>query len=224
MRALKRLIAVGLSVLVLSGTPLSGTAQSELGPGRWAKTIEQFSQWDAKNSAAQNAVLFVGSSSIVFWPTAASFPEHTIVNRGFGGSQIADVNHYFDQVVTPYAPAKIVLYAGDNDIAFGKSAEQVFADFKAFTELVRSKVGQAEILFLAIKPSLARWELWPQMRDANALISAYTADRPGMDYVDVATPLLGEDGTPGPFFVEDGLHLNANGYLVWTQVLAEFLK
>ena len=100
----------------------------------------------------------------------------------------------------------------------------MLTDFKTFAELVRSKVGDAEILFLAIKPSLARWELWPAMRDANALISAYTEDRAGMGYVDVATPLLGEDGTPGPFFVEDGLHLNANGYLVWTQVLAEFLN
>lgn len=196
-----------------------------MGPGRWAKTIEQFAQWDAKNSAPENAVLFVGSSSIVFWPTAASFPELAVVNRGFGGSQISDVNHYFDQVVTPYAPAKIALYAGDNDIAFGKTAQEVFADFRTFSELVRQKVGDAEILFVAIKPSLARWELWPQMHRANQLIEAYMAEQPGMTYVDVATATLNEDGTPnGAFFVEDGLHLNANGYLVWTQVLGAHLK
>ena len=217
MKRLLGLVCFFVASLVLAAAP-------DLNPGRWAKAVEEFALWDSKNSTPANAILFVGSSSIVYWPTADSFPNFPVVNRGFGGSQISDVNHYFDKVVSPHTPAKIVLYAGDNDIAFGKTPEDVFADFKAFANLVRQKVGDAEILFLSIKPSLARWELWPQMRKANQLVSDYMAEQQDMTYVDLATVLLNEEGEPGEFFVADGLHLNSIGYLVWTQTLTPYLR
>ena len=220
-------MGVARLVLVLGWLVCGSLAVAEApdpNPGRWAKAIEAFAAQDRKNSFPDDAILFVGSSSIMFWPTAAAFPGRPVINRGFGGSHLSDVNHFFDQIVAPYDPATIVLYEGDNDIAQGKSAEQVFEDFKEFAARVRQESDATRILFISIKPSVARWELWPVMSEANALIRSYIEEQRGMTYVDLASPLLNDAGEPKEVFIADGLHLNAYGYALWTEALAPYLE
>ncbi|UCG48928.1 MAG: hypothetical protein JSU94_03925, partial [Phycisphaerales bacterium] len=83
---------------------------------RWEGVIRQFEEWDSKNSFARDAVLFVGSSSIRMWATRNYFAGLPVINRGFGGSQISDVNYYAKRIVLKYEPQVIVFYAGDNDV------------------------------------------------------------------------------------------------------------
>lgn len=193
-------------------------------PARWEKSIATFEDWDRKNSPPANAVLFVGSSSIVGWSTAEAFSQHAVINRGFGGSHISEVTHYFDRVVAPYRPAVVVLYAGDNDIAAGLSAEQVAADFAAFVARFRGKFRETPIVFLSIKPSPARWEHWPTARAANRLIATLCEKQPGLRFVDVAAPMLDENGQPrAELYVADRLHLSAPGYAAWEAVLRPVL-
>ncbi|HJO04888.1 MAG TPA: SGNH/GDSL hydrolase family protein [Acidobacteriota bacterium] len=193
-------------------------------PGRFADEIAAFEQWDRKNAVPHHPVLFVGSSSIRFWPTAESFPEASVVNRGFGGAHISDVNHFAERIVLPYAPSAVVFYAGDNDVAAQKSPQRVFDDYRAFVSVVREALPSTPILFLPIKPSLSRWTLWPQMEQANDLIRAYSEEHALLLYVDIATPMLGNDGTPCPaLFVEDGLHLSEAGYAVWNRIVTPYL-
>lgn len=125
------------------------TGQGDPDPARFAKSpdgdevyIESFEYWDEKNSVPDDAVLFVGSSSIRKWPTSRYFPFVPVINRGFGGSHISDVNYYLDKTVLKYAPRAIVLYAGDNDIASGKSALRVFEDYKSFVARVNEKLAE----------------------------------------------------------------------------------
>lgn len=187
--------------------------------------IDTFIQWDQKNSVPENAILFVGSSSIRMWKTASAFPELTIINRGFGGSQISNVNHYYDVIVKKYTPTKIVFYAGDNDIAAGKSTEQVFKDFQSFIEKVERDLPETPVFYLPIKPSLNRWQLWPQMAAANEKIRQFTETRPNLFYVDTAMPMLNKNSEPNPdLFLDDGLHLNEKGYELWNEILRPFLK
>jgi lysophospholipase L1-like esterase len=219
-RSMWRIALVGA---VLSSASVLADAPDP-NPGRFAKDIETFEIWDRKNSFPSNAILFVGSSSIRLWPTANTFPGNPIINRGFGGSEISDVIHYYNQVVRPYEPSVIILYAGDNDIAGGKGAEQVLRDFKAFADRVQTEMPETRLLFISIKPSVARWDKWPTMVDANNLVREYATEHPNLGYVDLATPLLNEDGDPKDVFVDDGLHLNERGYFLWQQALAPYLK
>ncbi len=208
--------------LLLLSTPAG--AQENPDPLRFADDIAAFEAWDQKNATPPQPVLFVGSSSIVGWPTAARFPTLPVINRGFGGSHISDVLHYFDRVVQPYAPRALVFYAGDNDIAGNKSAAQVLADYQTFTERVHAQYPQTDIFFIPIKPSLSRWDMWPEMAKANQMIAAYSAEHPLLHYIDTATPMLGDDQTPDPtLFVEDGLHLNPTGYDLWTKIVQPYL-
>ena len=113
-----------------------------------------------------------------------------------------------------------MFYAGDNDIAAGKSPQQVFDDFQAFAKLVHDRLPKTRIIYLPIKPSIARWTKWPQMQDVNSQRREAVATDERIIYVDTATPMLGTDGQPRrELFLDDGLHLNAKGYALWTETL-----
>ena len=215
-------------VLVLAAAGLfagAGRAQDKPNFARWEKAIAAFEQQDQEKPPPPDAVLFVGSSSIRLWDVAKSFPGVATVNRGFGGSQLADSIHFAPRIVLKHKPRVVVLYAGDNDLAAGKTPEQVAADFRAFARVVHEALPRTRVVFIAIKPSLARWKLWDKVQQANALIAAQCQQDERLVYVDVAKPMLGADGKPrSELFVKDGLHLSAEGYAVWTAVLKPHLK
>ena len=215
---------VALAALLGAGATLAQEAAHDPDPARFEAEIRAFEAWDRQNSFPKDSVLFVGSSSIRMWQTAESFPDLAVINRGFGGSHASDVNHFAPRIVLKYAPRTIVFYAGDNDLADGKSPQQVAADFERFVELVHAKLPDTEITYLPVKPSLARWKLWPQMQATNALVQAFIDGKERLAYVDTATPMLGADGRPRPeLFLEDGLHMNAQGYQIWSDLLRQQL-
>jgi len=194
-------------------------------PKPFADEIRRFTEWDRKNSFPKDAVLFVGSSSARMWPTHESFPQWPVINRAFGGSKVAEVNHYFDQVVAPYHARVIVLYCGDNDVASGVTPEQVRDDFVAFVKRVRLTQPDTPIIYLSIKASGSRMKFWPAAQAANKLVREVCAAQPHLTFVDVATPLLGDNGQPrDELFLPDRLHLNEAGYAVWTRILTPVLE
>jgi len=189
-------------------------------PTRFESEIAAFEKWDRQNSVPRDAILFVGSSSIRMWETAKSFPDLPVINRGFGGSHISDVNHFMDRIVFKYKPRVIVFYAGDNDIAAGKSPQQVFEDFEAFLKVLQDRLPETNMIYLPIKPSIARWQLWPQMRETNARVEKLADEDLKIFYVNIATPMLAPDGRPRPeLFLSDGLHMNEKGYALWDELL-----
>lgn len=191
---------------------------------RWEKAIAAMEKADKEKPPPEGAVFFCGSSSMVRWDLKKSFPKLPVVNRGFGGSQVADSTHFAGRIILPHKPAVIVFYAGDNDIAAGKSAEKVRDDFKAFVKAVHDKLPRARVLYLAIKPSPKRWALVGEMRKANGLIEAVCKGDRRLEYVDVASPMLGEDGKPrAELYVKDELHLSEKGYELWTGIVAKRL-
>src|SRR5271166_6572501 len=120
---------------------------------RWEKAIAAFEEKDKLSPPPRNAIVFVGSSSIHFWNVDKSFPGLSVINRGFGGSELADSVHFAPRIVLPYEPRVVVLYAGDNDLGSGKTPEQVAADFRDFTRSIHSRLPKTRIVFLSIKPS-----------------------------------------------------------------------
>ena len=213
-------VILALSIVVCIMTTRAAGDVADPDPNRFEKDIADFAAWDSKNAAPVDPILFVGSSSIRMWKTHESFPQLPVINRGFGGSHISDVIHFFDRVVAPYAPKLILLYAGDNDVAGHKPATQVVRDYRRFVALVRETQPQVPIIFITIKPSGSRWSLWPEMNKANQMIKALSQKDPTLFFADLGTPLLKADGTPDDgLFRDDRLHLNAKGYQVWTRAL-----
>ena len=173
----------------------------------------------------KGGILFLGSSSIRGWKVEKWFPELPVVNRGFGGSQICDSTHYADRLVTIHQPRQVVFYAGDNDIAAGKSPEQVRDDFREFVEKVRKPQPELPIVFISIKPSFARWKLAEEIKEANRLIAADAEELGNVTYLDVWPAMLNEAGEPRKdLFVDDGLHMNEAGYDAWAKLLRPLLE
>lgn len=200
-------------------------SQDEKQAQRWKGAIEKFDEMDKKSPPEPGGVLFVGSSSIRKWDLARWFPDLNAVNRGFGGSQISDVNYYLEQLVLRHAPRIVVFYSGDNDIAGGKDATRVFNDFEKFADEVHRRLPKTHIIFVPVKPSVARWKLWPEMQKADAMIEKLVDEQSYLHYADTATPLLGDDGRPRPeLFAKDGLHLSDDGYRLWTDIVRKSIE
>jgi lysophospholipase L1-like esterase len=194
-------------------------------PTRFKKDIDAFMKWDSKNSPAENAVLFVGSSSIVMWETNEAFGEYPVINRGFGGSHISDVIYYYDKVIQGYDPALIVFYAGDNDAASGKAAEQILEDYKYLLSRIRKDYPEVPFIYLPIKPTSSRWKYWDEMKKTNRLIREFNKQKENLYYVDTATALLTPKGLPNDeLFLKDKLHMNEKGYNLWNEILRVHLK
>jgi lysophospholipase L1-like esterase len=167
----------------------------------------------------------VGSSSIRLWDLGRSFPNLPVLNRGFGGSQIADAVKHADLLVIRHKPRTVVFYAGDNDLAAGKTPQQVTDDFKAFVARIHAALPDTRVAFIAIKPSILRWGNIAQVRKANALIREYCDADDRLGFVDVDGPMLGWDGKPRKdLLIQDGLHLSPKGYVLWTALVQPFLE
>ena len=194
-------------------------------PNHWEKDIRNFEEWDSKNSFVSDAVLFVGSSSIRNWATRECFPDFAVINRGFGGSQISDVNYYAHRIVLPYKPKVIVFYAGDNDIAAGKNPKRVCDDFQKFVKLIHEHLPGTRIIFISIKPSLSRWSFWPRMNEANLMVKKFSNKDKRLSFADVKNVLLGRDRKPDTkLYLDDQLHLNSKGYEAWTKLLRPMIE
>lgn len=192
---------------------------------RWESDIAGYEAMDRKSPPVQDGIVFIGSSSVRLWDVRKSFPDLPVVNRGFGGSQLADSVRYADRILIPYRPKTVVLYAGDNDLAAGKSPEQVLADYKAFVAKVHGALPDTRIVYVAVKPSPKRWALIEKVRETNRLIRAAAEQGPGQVFVDVEKPMLTAEGQPrAELFRADELHLNDEGYKLWTALVRPHLE
>ncbi|MBC3767435.1 GDSL-type esterase/lipase family protein [Neptunicella marina] len=188
------------------------------------KEIDAFERQDRENTFPQQAILFVGSSSINYWPTAEAFADKVVINRGFGGAITDDVLHVYNKVIGKYNPSKVVIYVGDNDIAKGMSVAETTNSLKQLFDKIHDDFAKAKIIFIPIKPSILRWSMWSDMQKVNANISQIADKTDYVTYVDMATPLLNNKGEPdASLFIKDGLHLNAAGYVIWNKTLAPYL-
>lgn len=188
------------------------------------RDIQQFAMADATSPPPKGASLFIGSSSIRLWDAlAADFPGVPVINRGFGGSELRDSTYYAARIIVPYAPSKILIYAGDNDLSSGRSPQQVREDFRTFVLRVRRDLPDVEIAYIAIKPSPSRAHLLDAQRQANALIAA-EAEALDAEFIDIFSPMLDAAGQPREdFFLDDRLHMNRAGYEIWRQAIAPYL-
>ena len=213
-------IATALALLTI-------TAAAEYpDPERFRPAIDAFLAADAESSPPKGAIVATGSSSMRGWHgrIAEDLAPLTIIARGFGGSNMKDVRHFLDELVLRHAPRAVLLYEGDNDAAAGATPGEILAHFDAITAGIHEELPETRIYVLAVKPSIRRWHIWETMSATNAMLADRAADDPRLTFIDIATPMLGEDGEPLPeIFVADNLHMNGAGYDIWRDAVRPIL-
>ena len=190
------------------------------------KDILEFENTDIKQKPKPGSIVFIGSSSIRGWHKhiQEDLSPLTIIPRGFGGSNFNDAFYYADRIVISYKPRAVVIYEGDNDVAQGISTEKIANTFIDFTKKIHSNLPEARIYFISIKPSISRWHLWNKMKEANKLIEKICSKDKRLNYIDIASSMLSDDGLPKKeLFLEDKLHLTRAGYILWRDIVKSIL-
>lgn len=194
-------------------------------PERFEKNIKAFDHRDSLEQVKPNSNLFVGSSSITNWKDIASyFPKSYVINRGFGGSKFEDLLYYADRVIMPYKPARIFIYEGDNDIAANMDIETLIRQAKTLRKKIAEAFPSVMVVFISVKPSVARWHLKDKYIKFNNALKRYAGKEKLTAFANVWTPMLDENGAVfKDVFLKDNLHMKANGYEIWQKVLEPFV-
>ena len=188
----------------------------------YVPVMEKFRAQDAKLDDSTGVIVFTGSSSIRMWKTMVEDLDtlpYQILNHGFGGSTLPQVNYFFDDLITPYQPEIVVLYCGENDITDGFKGKDVLSSFRTFLRLLLIKSPSSKVLYVSMKPSPARWALWPEFEKGNRMIERFIRklNNPDIQYLDIGLSML-DPATKYPIgniFTQDSLHMNAEGYAIW---------
>lgn len=189
--------------------------------------ILKFKKQDSMHFPPKDAILFVGSSSFTKWTDIQEyFPAYPIINRGFGGSTLPDVIRYADDIIFPYQPKQIIIYCGENDLASSDtvSVDTVVERFKKLFLLIRKKLPRVRIDYVSMKPSPSRARLKPKYIQANQTIKDFLSTKNNTGFINVYPEMLNNDGIPiSNIFIEDSLHMNANGYRIWQKIIKPYL-
>jgi lysophospholipase L1-like esterase len=192
---------------------------------KWEKDIAAFEAKDKTSPPPQNEIVLVGSSSIRMWKSAEAFPDLKVINRGFGGSEMADSLRYADRIILPYKPRIVVVFAGGNDINAKKSPEKVADDFKTLVAKIHGALPETRVYFISLFPNVQRKSQDSQCQKANALIEAFTKTDALLGYIDTASKMRSADGGPRPELLrDDGLHMNEDGYKIWNEIVGAVLR
>lgn len=191
------------------------------------KEIQQFKKLDSINFPPKNAVLFIGSSTFTKWIDVQNyFPEHVIINRGFGGSSLPNLISYVQDIVYPYQPKQVVIYCGENDFTEpGTTSEIVVDRVKKLFELIRVAHPKVQIAYISITPSPSREKYLSQMIETNKMLRAIIAKMKRTTFINTFDAMLNPDGTiMKDIFLSDNLHMNAKGYTIWQGIIEPYLK
>lgn len=190
--------------------------------------IQELKKKDQQTPPQKDAILLIGSSSFTKWQDVSDyFPGKTIINRGFGGSRLIDLNYFSEDLLSPYQPKQIIVYCGENDFADDKNlkADVVAERFKTFYQKIRSKFPNIEVDYISIKYSPSREHLWPQMKEANKKIKKFMKKEKKAEFIDITKVMNDSKGNiRKDIFVEDMLHMTPEGYRLWTSIMNPYMK
>jgi lysophospholipase L1-like esterase len=196
-----------------------------LGQHAFENEIRSYEKQDSISMPAKGQILFIGSSSFRIWKTfATDLAGISAINRGFGGSTMTDALYYFDRMVLTYAPSTVVVYEGDNDLAKGKSPEELAKEYEDFSNILKKSLPKTKLVYLAVRPSLSRIALVEKQKQFNTWLENYCKSQKGRFFLDMHSPFYLPDGTVMPdIFIADRLHLNEKGYQIFSAKIREFI-
>ena len=193
---------------------------------RFDDDIEQFVQQDKISFPPTNEFLFIGSSSIRLWQSLEEdMKPLKVINRGFGGAHTKHINRHLDKIVLPYKPKAIIFFCGSNDINGLNSPQDVFAEFQTFFNSVKKELPKTKVFAISIQPSPSRLDQRQRQQEWNDAVRNLAKSDPNLVYIDVSSPMLSPNNMPRlELYSDDKLHMNKNGYKIWTKLVRVNLK
>lgn len=206
--------------------PLAQYRQAAL--ERWESEIAALEKLDSQETDPEQAILFLGSSSIRRWDSIAhDMAPYRVIRRGYGGAKYSDLAVFVDRLVRPHRCEAVVIFVG-NDItgnAADKTPEEVVRLLGIIVERIHAHRAGVPIFFVAVTPTSSRFAAWGKIQELNAHMRKFCEANSSLHYVDTVAHFLNQQGQPiEDYFVEDKLHLNASGYRVWSKLIQQALQ
>jgi hypothetical protein len=194
----------------------------------WENDIREFEQLDKSVKYSPEAIMVAGSSSIKLWATLETdmYP-YPVIQRGYGGARLSDFAVYADRIFAPHPCRAIVIFIA-NDITGGdsdKSPREVAELFRYLVKIIRKTHPDTPVFWIAVTPTAARWSVWDKIQEVNTRISDICDDDDNTWFIRTDFAFLDANGKPRTeLFIEDKLHLNRQGYAVWTEIVTKELE
>ena len=178
-----------------------------------------------ENKKIEAPIIFYGSSTIRLWKSLnEDFKDVDVINLGFGGAYIDSLSKNFNLLINFLNPKAIVIYLGGNDLNLSLSPEEVIFKIKKFVEKINEKYPNTSIGYITIKPSVERKNKLSDIKKINKGVKLIANDFPNLVYIDVYNKLLDKGKVTSKFLLQDGLHLNKEGYKILTRAVKEKIK
>tara|TARA_R110002049_G_scaffold70983_2_gene183098 strand:- start:3303 stop:3947 length:645 start_codon:yes stop_codon:yes gene_type:complete len=182
-------------------------------------------KYDSIWDSSKETIVFTGSSSIRMWKNLETmFPNHQIINSGFGGSQSSDLYQYYQELILQYNPKKVFIYEGDNDVASKKRTKDIIANTQQIVSKIKENNNATQVIIIAAKPSIARWNLKRRYRRLNRAFEKLCEQDSSLEYANVWDIMLDGKKVRQDIFIGDGLHMNSKGYDLWFSVIKPFMN
>lgn len=214
-------------LILVSCAPL-GKYRNQPDVKAWETDIARFEQLDIDKSYPNDAIMFAGSSSIRLWTTIGQdMRPYNVIQRGYGGAKLSDFAVYADRILYPHPCQAIVIFIA-NDISGSdndKSPVEVAQLFRKTLSIIRRKFPQTPVFWISVTPTPSRWHVWPEIEEAGDMIKEICKKNRNTYYIDTREYFLTTSGLPKKeLFMPDQLHLNEDGYKLWTGIIKNELN
>ena len=214
-------------------TPASGQLANQAGSplrlAKWEPSIQAFEDQDKASAPPTGETLLVGGSNARRWSTVdRQLPDHQVLNRAFGGARLAEIVHFADRIILPYAPSILLVNAGGNDLGSGTTPDELHAIAKELLKTVHGKLPDTTVYFIGI-PYVRKVSSKPEAMEfldkANQGLASLAKENTKVEFIDLSTPLLDEDGRFQPnLYVKDGVHFSTEGYKKVAAIVGKALQ
>ncbi len=175
---------------------------------------------------SSGGTVFTGSSTIKLWRSLSEItPEKEVINTGFGGSKAADLERYLYPLVLRFDPKRVFIYEGDNDLWADVPVPEILNSLQQIVNRIHLVDPQTEIFLIGAKPSPSRWSKKEFYQFFNQQLEKYCQSKAQVNFIDTWGPLTDSEGNARPeLFVKDQLHLNEDGYTIWSGIFKPYFN
>ncbi len=210
----------------LSCSPLLKYSQSNR---QFEEEVSLLESLDFEEKAGERDVLFIGSSSIRLWDNIqVDMYPYSSIKRGYGGAHFYDLIHFSERLVKNHSPKAILIFVA-NDITGSNDLTNIVGDlspnevkklFRYNYKLIRNIHKHIPIFLIETTPTPKRWKVWNKILQANKKLERFCKQVPNLYFISTRDKFIGTDGLPiQSFFLSDELHLNSDGYKLWSSVI-----
>ena len=168
-------------------------------------------------------ILFLGHSLVEYFDWQRRFSSHEVFNLGVAGETTGELLERTDRVLRDHGDCDAVLVmTGTNDLLGGDRS--FLEGYQRLAVKLRSLCPKSRIVLHSILPVDPEWVEQSAIDELNVEV-AKVADEAGAEFFDLTGPFTGADGEARrELLLEDGVHLSAEGYRVWSKALEDLLR